>query len=104
MAAAIANIAPAKNSLWYLQEIRRFAMLTPEEELSLAHRWRDKQDVEAANKLVTSDLRLVAKIAMGYRGYGLQVGELISEGNIGMMQAVKRFRPTNNDQVPSEAA
>ena len=93
MASAIANIAPEKNLLRYLQEIRKFAMLTPEQELSLAHRWRDQQDVEAANKLVTSHLRLVAKIAIGYRGYGLPVGELISEGTVGMVQAAKRFDP-----------
>src|SRR5580692_7822895 len=68
-------------------------MLSPEEELALSKRWRDHEDIEAAHKLVTSHLRLVAKIAMGYRGYGLPIGELISEGNIGMMQAVKRFDP-----------
>jgi RNA polymerase sigma-32 factor len=74
-------------------EIRKFPMLSLEEELSLSRHWRDHQDVEAAHKLVTSHLRLVAKIAMGYRGYGLPVGELISEGNVGMMQAVQRFDP-----------
>jgi RNA polymerase sigma-32 factor len=93
MASAILNIAPEGNLTRYLQEIRKFPMLTPEEELALSHRWRDQQDMEAAHKLVTSHLRLVAKIAMGYRGYGLPVGELISEGNVGMMQAVKRFDP-----------
>ncbi len=77
----------------YLQEIRKFPMLAPEEELALARRWKDEGDERAAHKLVTSHLRLVAKIAMGYRGYGLPVGELISEGNVGMMQAVKRFDP-----------
>jgi RNA polymerase sigma-32 factor len=77
----------------YLNEISRFPMLSLEEEQTLARRWRDQQDVEAAHKLVTSHLRLVAKIAMGYRGYGLPVAELISEGNVGMMQAVKRFDP-----------
>src|SRR3546814_19117223 len=66
-------------------------MLEPEEEFLLAKAWRDRGDIESAHKLVTSHLRLVAKIAMGYRGYGLPVGELISEGNVGMMQAVKRF-------------
>ena len=93
MAAAVINVAPEGNLSRYLQEIRKFPMLSPEEELALSHAWRDKEDMEAAHKLVTSHLRLVAKIAMGYRGYGLPVGELISEGNVGMMQAVKRFDP-----------
>ncbi len=78
-------------------------MLTPEEELSLSHRWRDQADMEAAHKLVTSHLRLVAKIAMGYRGYGLPVGELISEGNVGMMQAVKRFDPDRGFRLATYA-
>jgi RNA polymerase sigma-32 factor len=77
----------------YLDEISRFPMPSLEEEQTLARRWRDQQDVAAAHKLVTSHLRLVAKIAIGYRGYGLAVGDLISEGSIGMMQAVKRFDP-----------
>ncbi len=93
MATAMFNIAPEGNLTRYLQEIRKFPMLTPEEELALSHRWRDHQDIDAAHRLVTSHLRLVAKIAMGYRGYGLPVGELISEGHVGMMQAVKRFDP-----------
>ena len=93
MAAAVINVAPEGNLSRYLQDIRKFPMLTPDEELSLAKRWRDTEDMDAAHKLVTSHLRLVAKIAMGYRGYGLPVGELISEGNVGMMQAVKRFDP-----------
>ncbi len=75
----------------YLQEIRKFPMLEPEQEYMLAKRWEEHTDSDAAHQLVTSHLRLVAKIAMGYRGYGLPVGELIAEGNIGMMQAVKRF-------------
>ena len=93
MASAVINVAPEGNLSRYLQEIRKFPMLSPEEELALSKRWRDHEDMEAAHKLVTSHLRLVAKIAMGYRGYGLPVGELISEGNVGMMQAVKRFDP-----------
>lgn len=87
----------------YLQEIRKFPMLPVEEEFQLARDWRDKEDVEAAHKLVTSHLRLVAKIAMGYRGYGLPVSELISEGNIGMMQAVKRFDPDKGFRLATYA-
>src|SRR5258705_1979432 len=75
----------------YLEEIRKFPMLEPNEEYMLAKRWQEHQDSEAAHKLVTSHLRLVAKIAMGYRGYGLPVSEIVSEGNVGLMQAVKRF-------------
>jgi RNA polymerase sigma-32 factor len=103
VASAVLNIAPEGNLSRYLQEIRKFPMLTPEEELSLAHRWRDAQDMDAAHKLVTSHLRLVAKIAMGYRGYGLPVGELISEGNVGMMQAVKRFDPERGFRLATYA-
>jgi RNA polymerase sigma-32 factor len=103
MASAVLNIAPEGNLTRYLQEIRKFPMLTPEEELSLSHRWRDNEDMEAAHKLVTSHLRLVAKIAMGYRGYGLPVGELISEGNVGMMQAVKRFDPDRGFRLATYA-
>jgi RNA polymerase sigma-32 factor len=77
----------------YFRDIWRFPILEPEEEFMLAQRWREHGDVDAAHKLVTSHLRLVAKIAMGYRGYGLPLGDLISEGNVGMMQAVKRFDP-----------
>ena len=73
MASAVINVAPEGNLSRYLQDIRKFPMLTPDEELALAHRWRDHGDMEAAHKLVTSHLRLVAKIAMGYRGYGLPV-------------------------------
>ena len=93
MASAVWNIAPEGNLPRYLQEIQKFPMLAPEEEAALARRWRDRQDTEAAHKLVTSHLRLVAKIAIGYRGYGLPMSDLISEGNVGMMQAVKRFDP-----------
>jgi RNA polymerase sigma-32 factor len=103
MAAAVLNVAPEGNLTRYLQEIRKFPMLTPEEELALSHRWRDDKDMEAAHKLVTSHLRLVAKIAMGYRGYGLPVGELISEGNVGMMQAVKRFDPDRGFRLATYA-
>src|SRR5256884_4014523 len=77
----------------YLEEIRRFPMLEREEEYVLAKRWREHGDRDAAHKLVTSHLRLVAKIAMGYRGYGLPISEAISEGNVGLMQAVERFEP-----------
>ena len=87
----------------YLQEIRKFPMLEPEEEYMLAKRWREHGDSEAAHKLVTSHLRLVAKIAMGYRGYGLPLSELISEGNVGMMQAVKRFDPERGFRLATYA-
>jgi RNA polymerase sigma-32 factor len=97
------NIAPEGNLSRYLQEIRKFPMLTFEEELSLSKSWRDNGDLEAAHKLVTSHLRLVAKIAMGYRGYGLPIGELVSEGNVGMMQAVKRFDPERGFRLATYA-
>ena len=87
----------------YLDEISRFPMLEQDEEFMLARRWRDEQDLDAVHKLVTSHLRLVAKIAMGYRGYGLPVSELISEGNIGMMQAVKRFDPDKGFRLATYA-
>jgi RNA polymerase sigma-32 factor len=103
MASAVVNLAPEGNLSRYLQEIRKFPMLSAEEELALAHRWRDQEDTEAAHKLVTSHLRLVAKIAMGYRGYGLPMGELISEGNVGMMQAVKRFDPDRGFRLATYA-
>lgn len=89
---ALPSIAGGSGGLTrYLDEIRRFPMLEPNEEYMLAKRWQEHQDSEAAQKLVTSHLRLVARIAMGYRGYGLPIGEVISEGNVGLMQAVKRF-------------
>ena len=104
MASALSiPIAPEGNLSRYLQEIRKFPMLTPEVELNLAKRWRDVADEKAAHTLVTSHLRLVAKIAMGYRGYGLPVGELISEGNVGMMQAVKRFDPDRGFRLATYA-
>ncbi len=87
----------------YLNRIRKFPMLMPEEELALAYRWRDHEDREAAHKLVTSHLRLVAKIAMGYRGYGLPMSEVISEGNVGLMQAVKRFDPDKGFRLATYA-
>jgi len=87
----------------YLSEIRKFPMLEPEEEFMLAKAWREHGDSEAAHRLVTSHLRLVAKIAMGYRGYGLPVSELIAEGNVGMMQAVKRFEPDKGFRLATYA-
>jgi RNA polymerase sigma-32 factor len=87
----------------YLEEIRRFPMLEPQDEYMLAKRWREHGDREAAHKLVTSHLRLVAKIAMGYRGYGLPISEVISEGNVGLMQAVKRFEPEKGFRLATYA-
>ena len=87
----------------YLQEIRKFPLLAADEEFMLAKRWREHADADAAHRLVTSHLRLVAKIAMGYRGYGLPVSELISEGNVGMMQAVKRFDPDKGFRLATYA-
>ncbi|MEL6062997.1 MULTISPECIES: RNA polymerase sigma factor RpoH [unclassified Methylobacterium] len=87
----------------YLDEIRKFPMLEPTEEFTLAKAWRDAGDREAAHRLVTSHLRLVAKIAMGYRGYGLPIGEVVSEGNVGLMQAVKRFDPDKGFRLATYA-
>jgi RNA polymerase sigma-32 factor len=87
----------------YLAEIRRYPMLSPEEEYMLARKWREQGDQEAASKLVTSHLRLVAKIAMGYRGYGLPINEVVSEGNVGLMQAVKRFEPEKGFRLATYA-
>ena len=87
----------------YLEEIRRFPMLEPGEEYMLAKRWQQHEDSDAAQKLVTSHLRLVARIAMGYRGYGLPIGEVISEGNVGLMQAVKRFDPEKGFRLATYA-
>ncbi|HEY0185220.1 MAG TPA: RNA polymerase sigma factor RpoH [Rhodopila sp.] len=103
MSTALTNIGPDGNLTRYLQDIRKFPMLLPDEELELARRWRDHQDVAAAHKLVVSHLRLVARMAMGYRGYGLPVGELISEGNIGLMQAVQRFDPERGFRLATYA-
>ena len=87
----------------YLEEIRRFPMLEPNQEYMLAKRWQEHQDADAAQTLVTSHLRLVARIAMGYRGYGLPIGEVISEGNVGLMQAVKRFDPDRGFRLATYA-
>ncbi len=87
----------------YLDEIRRFPMLEPDEEYMLAKRWQEHTDSQSAHKLVTSHLRLVARIAMGYRGYGLPIGEVISEGNVGLMQAVKRFEPDKGFRLATYA-
>jgi RNA polymerase sigma-32 factor len=104
MARAALPIISADSGLSrYLDEIRRFPMLEPNEEFMLAKRWREHGDPDAAHRLVTSHLRLVAKIAMGYRGYGLPIGEVISEGNVGLMQAVKRFEPDKGFRLATYA-
>jgi RNA polymerase sigma-32 factor len=100
---ALPSIASEGALARYLQEIRKFPMLEAGEEYMLAKRWREHDDPEAAHRLVTSHLRLVAKIAMGYRGYGLPLSELISEGNVGMMQAVKRFDPDRGFRLATYA-
>ena len=87
----------------YLSEIRKFPLLSPEDEYMFAKRWKEHEDPEAARRLVTSHLRLVAKIAMGYRGYGLPVSEIVSEGNVGLMQAVKRFDPDRGFRLATYA-
>ena len=97
------GISPEGNLQRYLQQIRQFPMLEKQEEYMLAKRWREHEDTEAAHKLVTSHLRLVAKIAMGYRGSGLPVSDLISEGNVGLMQAVKRFEPDRGFRLATYA-
>jgi len=101
--AVIPSITPDTNLSRYLQEIRKFPMLEPEQEYMLAKSWREHGDSEAAHKMVTSHLRLVAKIAMGYRGYGLPLADLIAEGNVGMMQAVKRFDPERGFRLATYA-
>jgi len=103
MASTLPVLSGEGNLSRYLQDIRKFPMLEPEEEFMLAKRWREHEDSEAAHRLVTSHLRLVAKIAMGYRGYGLPLSELISEGNVGMMQAVKRFDPDRGFRLATYA-
>ncbi len=99
----IPALTPDGNLSRYLQSIRKFPMLSQDREYQLAKAWREEGDVEAAHSLVTSHLRLVAKIAMGYRGYGLPVAELISEGNVGMMQAIKRFDPEKGFRLATYA-
>ena len=101
--ALIPSITPDGNLSRYLDQIRQFPMLEPDEEYMLAKSWKDKGDVDAAHQLVTSHLRLVAKIAMGYRGYGLPMADLISEGNLGMMHAVKKFEPDKGFRLATYA-
>ena len=103
MAYALPIISGESGLTRYLNEIRKFPMLEPQQEYMLAKRWREHEDRDAAQELVTSHLRLVAKIAMGYRGYGLPIGEVISEGNVGLMQAVKRFEPDKGFRLATYA-
>src|ERR1700688_2021089 len=103
MAASLPIIAGESGLTRFLEEIRRFPMLEPQEEYMLAKRWREHGDRDAAHKLVTSHLRLVAKIAMGYRGYGWPISEVVSEGNVGLMQAVKRFEPDKGFRLATYA-
>ena len=100
---ALSVVSPEGGLSRYLTEIRKFPMLTKDEEFMLASKWREHEDTEAAHRLVTSHLRLVAKIAMGYRGYGLPIGEVISEGNVGLMQAVKKFEPERGFRLATYA-
>jgi RNA polymerase sigma-32 factor len=100
---AAISMDPSSNLSRYLQEIRKYPLLTREEEFMFAKNWAEQGDVEAAHRMVTSHLRLVAKIAMGYRGYGLPLGELISEGNVGLMQAVKKFDPDRGFRLATYA-
>ena len=102
-AAALPTISSDGGLSRYLDEIRKFPMLQPDQEFMLAKRWREHDDRDAAHQLVTSHLRLVAKIAMGYRGYGLPVSEIVSEGNIGLMQAVKKFDPDKGFRLATYA-
>ncbi|MDX5330413.1 MAG: RNA polymerase sigma factor RpoH [Caulobacteraceae bacterium] len=99
----LAVMSPEGGLSRYLSEIRKFPMLAKDEEFMLAKRWQEHEDPEAAHRLVTSHLRLVAKIAMGYRGYGLPIGEVISEGNVGLMQAVKKFDPDKGFRLATYA-
>src|SRR6201991_3398963 len=102
-ASALAVMSPDGGLSRYLSEIRKFPMLTKENEFMLAKSWQEHGDTQAAHQLVTSHLRLVAKIAMGYRGYGLPIGEVISEGNVGLMQAVKKFDPDKGFRLATYA-
>ncbi len=97
------SLSPEQGLSRYLSEIRKFPMLEKDQEFMLAKRWSEHEDPEAAHQLVTSHLRLVAKIAMGYRGYGLPIGEVISEGNVGLMQAVKKFDPDKGFRLATYA-
>ena len=103
MASLAIALSPEQGLSRYLSEIRKFPLLEKNEEFMLAQRWAQHQDAEAAEKMVTSHLRLVAKIAMGYRGYGLPMGEVISEGNVGLMQAVKKFDPDKGFRLATYA-
>jgi RNA polymerase sigma-32 factor len=100
---SLAVMTPEGGLSRYLTEIRKFPMLAKDQEFMLAKSWREHEDTEAAHQLVTSHLRLVAKIAMGYRGYGLPIGEVISEGNVGLMQAVKKFEPDRGFRLATYA-
>jgi RNA polymerase sigma-32 factor len=102
-ATALSVMSPDGGLSRYLSEIRKFPMLARDEEFMLAKSWQEHQDTEAAHRMVTSHLRLVAKIAMGYRGYGLPIGEVISEGNVGLMQAVKKFDPDKGFRLATYA-
>jgi RNA polymerase sigma-32 factor len=102
-ASALSVMSPDGGLSRYLSEIRKFPMLAKDEEFMLAKRWQEHEDPDAAHRLVTSHLRLVAKIAMGYRGYGLPIGEVISEGNVGLMQAVKKFEPDKGFRLATYA-
>ncbi len=103
MANALPSLSQESGLARYLAEIRKFPMLEPQEEYMLAKRWREHEDPQAAQKLITSHLRLVARVAMGYRGYGLPIGEIVSEGNVGLMQAVKRFEPERGFRLATYA-
>src|SRR4051795_7673321 len=102
-ASALSVMSPDGGLSRYLSEIRKFPMLAKDEEFMLAKAWQQHEDPEAAHRLVTSHLRLVAKIAMGYRGYGLPISEVISEGNVGLMQGVKRFDPDKGFRLATYA-